>query len=77
MAKPTLIYKQDKWNMIQAELKGSTIIISEISSEWGEEAHVFQSRPAMMEWVHERFSAERFDGGESLRRQIIQQFKEL
>lgn len=77
MTKPIVIYKQDKWNMIHAEMKGSQIIISEISSYWGEETHTFISRPAMMDWVNHRFSSENFQGTEEERLAIIQKFKQL
>jgi hypothetical protein len=71
------IFKRDKWNMINAEVQGTKIIVREISDQWGEESHTFVSRPEMMHWAEERFSPERFDGTEEERLAILAAFKEV
>lgn len=77
MNKPIVIHSEDKWNKIQVEMKGSKIIVSEISSYWGEETHTFLSRPALMEWVQRRFTEEQFAGSEEERQQVIEKFKQI
>lgn len=75
--KTVQIYKTDKWNMMNVEINGKTLILREISEQWGEECHTFLSRPAMMHWANERFSAERFTGSEEERTAILQAFKQV
>ncbi|MCS7460184.1 hypothetical protein N0M98_08525 [Paenibacillus doosanensis] len=77
MIKKHLIYKKDKWNMLTVEVNGKTLILREISDQWGEECHTFLSRPAMMHWVEERFPKEQFEGSEEEWTAIIQAFKEV
>lgn len=55
MIKKHVIYKKDKWNMITVEVQGKYIVLREISDQWGEECHTFLSRPALMNWVNNRF----------------------
>ncbi|WP_152394391.1 hypothetical protein [Paenibacillus guangzhouensis] len=55
MIKKHVIYKKDKWNMITVEVQGKYIVLREISDQWGEETHTFLSRPALMNWVNNRF----------------------
>lgn len=74
--KKHLIYKKDKWNMLTVEVHGRSLIVREISQEWGEESHIFVSRPAMMEWVHRRFRLEDFQDQEEYQ-QILQAFQEV
>lgn len=71
------IYKKDKWNMMHAEVQGRSIIVREISDQWGEETHMFQSRPEMMNWVEQRFAPGRFEGSEEELAQIMDAFKEV
>jgi hypothetical protein len=71
------IYKRDKWNMMHAEVQGRQIIVREISDQWGEDTHVFNSRPEMMEWALQRFSADRFDGPEEERERILDAFRNV
>jgi hypothetical protein len=59
-----MIYKKDKWNMLTVEVNGKNLIVREISDQWGEECHTFLSRPALMNWVGERFAKEKFTGTE-------------
>lgn len=77
MIKKVQIYKKDKWNMINVEIQGKSIIVREISDQWGEEAHTFLSRPALMHWAQQRFSADKFDGDEQTRLEIIEGFKQI
>ncbi|MFD0620041.1 MULTISPECIES: hypothetical protein [Paenibacillus] len=55
MIKKHVIYKKDNWNMITVEVQGKYIVLREISDQWGEETHTFLSRPALMNWVNNRF----------------------
>lgn len=77
MIKKVQIYKRDKWNMMNVEVHGKTIILREISDQWGEEAHSFLSRPALMNWVEQRFSEEKFSGEEEERLEIIEAFRQV
>lgn len=77
MIKKLQVFKRDKWNMINVEINGKNIIVREISDQWGEDTHSFLSRPALMNWVNERFTEGNFDGTPEEREQIIQAFKEI
>ena len=77
MQKKIEIYKKDKWNMIVVEVKGTRLIVMEISDQWGEDTFTFQSRPALMHWVHHRFTKERFDGSQEELEAIIHKFSEV
>ncbi|MEI7026817.1 hypothetical protein [Paenibacillus sp. y28] len=77
MIKKVEIYKQDKWNMLFAEVHGSTIIVREISDQWGEDNFEFKSRPELMHWAEHHFSEERFKGTEEERQQILARFREV
>lgn len=59
------VYKHDNYNMLTVEVQGKTLVVREISDQWGEECHKFLSRPEMMNWATRRFRAEDFPGGES------------
>jgi hypothetical protein len=71
------IYKKDKWNMMNVEVHGTKIVLTEITDQWGEESRTFLGRPAMMHWAHERFAKERFDGTEEEWNAIMQAFSEV
>lgn len=71
------IFKQDKWNMILAEVKGTKIEVREISTEWGEDKHIFHSRPELMNWVHAHFTPDQFVGRENDYEQIVENFKKV
>ena len=58
------VYKHDNYNMLTVEVQGKTLVVREISDQWGEECHKFISRPEMMDWANRRFRAEDFPGGE-------------
>lgn len=75
--KKHLIYKTDKWNMMSVEVKGRTLTLREISDQWGEECHIFVSRPEMMNWVNQRFLPTNYIGNEEEYNQIIAAFKDI
>lgn len=77
MIKKHEIYKKDKWNMMTVEVQGRYIVLREISDQWGEETHTFMSRPAMMQWVNNRFPKDDYQGNEDEWRQIMNAFKEV
>ena len=74
MFKKHQIYKKDKWNMMNVEVQGTKLILTEISDQWGEETHTFLSRPAMKQWAKERFAKEKFQGTEEERQAIMEAF---
>ncbi|REK77486.1 hypothetical protein [Paenibacillus paeoniae] len=77
MFKKHQIYKQDNYNMLTVEVQGKTLIIREISDQWGEECHTFISRPEMMHWAENRFRAEKFEGREEELQAIMDAFREV
>ena len=77
MIKTVQIYKRDKWNMLNVEIKGKTLIIREISDQWGEESHTFLSRPAMMNWVSQRFPKTDFTDREDEWDELMKAFREV
>lgn len=77
MIKKHEIYKRDKWNMMTVEVQGKYIVLREISDQWGEECHTFLSRPALMQWVNNRFPKEEFIGKEEEWDSIMKAFKEV
>ncbi|MUT68831.1 hypothetical protein [Paenibacillus sp. NEAU-GSW1] len=77
MFKKHEIYKTDKYNMLTVEVQGKTLIVREISDQWGEECHTFVSRPEMLHWAENRFRLESYAGREAERDAIIAAFKEV
>lgn len=77
MMKKHEIYKKDKWNMMTVEVQGRYIVLREISDDWGEEAHTFMSRPAMMQWAQQRFDKEAYAGNEEEWERIMNAFKQV
>ncbi|CAN7650078.1 hypothetical protein LJR153_005005 [Paenibacillus sp. LjRoot153] len=71
------IYKKDKWNMLNVEVQGTKIVLTEISDQWGEECHTFIGRPAMLHWASERFAKDKFDGTEEELQAIMDAFKNV
>lgn len=65
------IYKKDKWNMMHAEVQGRTIIVREISDQWGEDSRTFTSRSEMLHWAEHRFSPDKFAGSNEEREHIL------
>ncbi|WP_213584753.1 hypothetical protein [Paenibacillus sp. J2TS4] len=72
-----MIYKRDNWNMMSVEVNGKQLIVREISDQWGEDCRTFLSRPEMMHWVEDRFSADRFEGSPEEREAILDAFREV
>lgn len=58
------VYKHDNYNMLTVEVQGKTLVVREISDQWGEVCHKFIARPEMMAWAERRFRPEDFPGGE-------------
>jgi hypothetical protein len=77
MIKKHQIYKTDKYNMLTVEVQGKTLVVREISDQWGEECHIFVSRPEMLNWAQNRFRAEDFAGREEEREAILTAFREV
>ncbi|MCD1259038.1 hypothetical protein B5M42_009325 [Paenibacillus athensensis] len=77
MIKKHTIYKKDKWNMMNVEVHGTKIVLTEISDQWGEESYTFVGRPAMMHWAHERFPKSNFEGNEQEWEAIMNAFAEV
>ncbi|MCM3747129.1 hypothetical protein M3223_07140 [Paenibacillus pasadenensis] len=77
MIKKHLIYKTDKYNMLNVEVHGKTIIAREISDQWGEECHTFLSRPELMHWAQNRFKPESFQGREEELAEIMQNLRDV
>ncbi|MNI40358.1 hypothetical protein D3C73_945790 [compost metagenome] len=59
------------------EVQGKYIVLREISDQWGEECRTFLSRPALMDWVKNRFPKEEFVGKEDEWNEIMQSFKQV
>ncbi|GIO13625.1 hypothetical protein J19TS2_31800 [Cohnella xylanilytica] len=66
-----VIYKLDNYNMLTVEVQGKTLVVREISDQWGEECRKFLSRAEMMHWAENRFRAEDFPGGEEQLRETL------
>ncbi|WP_138753270.1 hypothetical protein [Paenibacillus sinopodophylli] len=77
MFKKHEIFKTDKYNMLTVEVQGKTLIVREISDQWGEDTHTFISRPEMMHWAQNRFRATDFVGREEELEAIMAALKEV
>ncbi|QHT60155.1 hypothetical protein GXP70_09510 [Paenibacillus lycopersici] len=77
MFKKVQIYKTDKYNMLNVEVQGKTLIVREISDQWGEECHTFVSRQEMLHWAENRFRPEDFVGKEEERASIMAGFRAI
>lgn len=77
MFKKHQIYKTDKYNMLTVEVQGKTLIVREITDQWGEECHTFVSRPQLMHWAENRFRAEDFVGREDELDAIMSALREV
>lgn len=71
------IYKTDKWNMLTVEENGKSLILREISDQWGEDCHTFLSRPALMHWAENRFRKSDYAGREQEWEEIMEAFKKI
>ncbi len=77
MMKKFEIYKKDKWNMMNVEVQGSKIILTEITDQWGEESFTFIGRAALMHWVEQRFPKPSSPHDLTEWQTILDQFKEI
>ncbi|MCR8659117.1 hypothetical protein [Paenibacillus endoradicis] len=77
MYKKHVIYKRDKYNMLTVEVQGKTLVIREISDQWGEEGYQFISRPEMLHWAANHFLAENFIGREDELKEIMDNFRNV
>lgn len=77
MFKKHQIYKTDKYNMLTVEVQGKTLIVREISDQWGEECHTFVSRPQLMHWAENRYRPQDFVGREEEREAIMNALREV
>lgn len=71
------VYKHDNYNMLTVEVQGKTLVVREISEQWGETCHKFVSRPEMMHWAEQRFIAADFPDGEDGLRQTMEKLKSI
>lgn len=75
--KKHLIFKKDKWNMLTIEVQGRSIVARDISTEWGEESHVFLSRHELVEWAGKRFAPDDFGGDTEEYERVMQAIREV
>ena len=63
--------------MLTVEESGKSLIVREISDQWGEECHIFLSRPELMNWAEKRFP----EGDPALsseeREQLMESFRKI
>ncbi|MFC4600079.1 hypothetical protein [Cohnella hongkongensis] len=71
------VYKHDNYNMLTVEVQGKTLVVREISEQWGETCHKFLSRPEMMNWAEKRFLPEDFPDGEEGLRTALEKLKSI
>ncbi len=71
------IYKHDHYNMLTVEVQGKTLVVREISDQWGEECHKFLSRAEMMHWAERRFVPADFPGGEEEMKRALDALKSI
>ncbi|THF79942.1 hypothetical protein [Cohnella fermenti] len=72
-----VIYKHDNYNMLTVEVQGKTLVVREISDQWGEECHRFLSRPELMNWAERRFTAQDFPDGEEQLKATLQALRSI
>jgi hypothetical protein len=77
MFKKHVIYKTDNYNMLTVEVQGKTLIVREISDQWGEDTHTFISRPELMHWAKNRYRAADYAGREEELEAIMTALKEV
>jgi len=77
MFKKHLIYKTDNYNMLTVEVQGKTLVVREISDQWGEDAFQFLSRPELLNWAEQRFKIEDYKGREDEYNQIMENFRNV
>jgi BarA-like signal transduction histidine kinase len=52
------VYKHDKWNQMNILVHGKRIVVSEISSVYGEVTYDFMSKAEVQAWARQRFANE-------------------
>lgn len=72
-----VIYKNDHYNMLTVEVQGKTLVVRQISDQWGEECHKFLSRPEMMHWAERRLAPEDFPGGEQQLAEVLETLRSI
>ncbi|MFD2333711.1 hypothetical protein ACFSR7_31005 [Cohnella sp. GCM10020058] len=72
-----VIYKNDHYNMLTVEVQGKTLVVRQISDQWGEECHKFLSRPEMMHWAERHLVAEDFPGGEQQLAEVMSSLRNV
>lgn len=72
-----VIYKHDNYNMLTVEVQGKTLVVREISDQWGEECHKFLSRAEMMNWAENHFDAKDFPRGEEQLRETLDNLRSI
>lgn len=77
MFKKHVIYKLDNYNMLTVEVQGKTLVVREISDQWGEEGYQFISRPELLNWAEHHFRAEDFVGREAERQEIMENLRNV
>lgn len=77
MFKKHLIYKTDNYNMLTVEVQGKTIVVREISDQWGEDNFKFISRPELLHWAEQRFRIEDFKGREAEYAEIMENIRKV
>lgn len=73
MAKKHVIYKEDNWNMITAEIEGVRITVREISTEWGEDTYVLNGRHELIDWAEKHFTSDKYENAAA----ILEKFRQL
>ena len=63
--------------MLTVEVQGKTLVIREISDQWGEEGFQFIGRPEMLHWAESRFRSEDFVGREDELQEIMDNFRNV
>jgi hypothetical protein len=71
------VYKHDNYNMLTVEVQGKTLVVREISDQWGETCHKFITRPELMDWAEKRFRPEDFPTGEEGYRATMETLKSI
>ncbi|MCC3375604.1 hypothetical protein [Cohnella sp. REN36] len=72
-----VIYKHDNYNMLTVEVQGKTLVVRQISDQWGEECHRFLSRPEMMHWAEKHFLPSDFPGGEQQMGEVLSHLRNV
>lgn len=71
------IYKIDKWNMMFVEEIGRRLIVTEISTQWGEETHEFMSRGELERWAVKRFNEIDFQNRKEEAQLYLERIREI